>query len=207
MLKKFDEKVIMRQFIFLQGEEVYYIDAITQHIEKNILSLSEKSFNLTIFYGKECSMATVLTQARRFPMGANHQVVIVKEAQEMTDLKNTTGQQLLLKYIKIPQSTTLLVFAYKYKVLDGRNAFSKSLEQSSVLVTSKKLYDQQIPVFIKSFVRDLELSITDKAIWMVQECIGNDLTRIANELRKLRINLVVGDTITDQIVEDFNRLI
>jgi DNA polymerase-3 subunit delta len=188
---------------FIQGEEVYYIDTITQYIEENILTPAEKSFNLTIVYGKECSMATLLTQVRRFPMGAAKQVVIVKEAQDMIDLKNATGQQLLLHYLQHPQPATLLIFAHKYKTIDGRSAFSKSLEKKTVLVTSKKLYDQQLPAFIKSYVKTLEVSITEKAIWMVQECIGNDLNRITSELHKLRINLSTGSTITENIVETY----
>ncbi|ROT47440.1 DNA polymerase III subunit delta [Candidatus Cardinium hertigii] len=196
-------KKIYEPIYFLQGEEVYYLDAITRHIEEQLLTPAEKGFNLSIFYGKECSMAALLTQARRFPMGADKQIVIVKEAQEMADLKNATGQQLLLHYLHHPQLTTLLVFAYKYKTIDGRSTFSKVLNKNTVLVTSKKLYNQQLPTFIKSFVKTLELSITEKAIWMLQACIGNDLTRIVNELHKLRLNLNTGNTITDSIVETY----
>ena len=146
VLKKLQEG-IYEPVYFIQGEEVYYIDAITQYIETSILNPAEKSFNLTVVYGKECSMETLLTQARRFPMGAPKQVVIVKEAQEMTDLKNATGQQLLLHYLQHPQPATLLVFAYKYKTIDGRSAFSKALEKKTVLVSSKKLYDRQLLTF------------------------------------------------------------
>lgn len=188
---------------FLQGEETYYIDAITEYIEKQLLQPAEKSFNLTVVYGKECNMATLLTQARRFPMGSPKQVVIVKEAQEMADLKNATGQRLLLNYLTHVQPATLLVFAHKYKTIDGRSAFSKALDQKTVLVSCKKLYDQQLPAFIKSFAKKLELSITEKAAWMVQEFIGNDLNRITNELQKLRINFASGSTITDSIVETY----
>ena len=197
------QKSIYAPIYFLQGEEVYYIDTITQYIEEKLLTPAEKTFNLTISYGKECSMATLLTQARRFPMAAARQVVIVKEAQEMADLKNTTGQQLLLHYLQHPQPTTLLVFAHKYKTIDGRSAFGKALSKQNVLVTAKKLYDQQLPAFIKSFVKNLELSITEQTVCLVEAYIGNDLTRIASELQKLRINLTPGSTITDNIVEAY----
>ncbi|WP_419241870.1 DNA polymerase III subunit delta [Cardinium endosymbiont of Nabis limbatus] len=197
------QKGIYAPIYFLQGEEVYYIDAITQYIEEKLLTPAEKTFNLTITYGKECNMATLLTQARCFPMAAALQVVIVKEAQEMADLKNTTGQSLLLHYLQHPQPTTLLVFAHKYKTIDGRSNFGKTLSKQNALVTAKKLYDQQLPTFIKSFVKDLELSITEPAVCLVEGYIGNDLTRITNELHKLRINLTPGSTITDQMVETY----
>lgn len=196
-------KGVYAPIYFLQGEEVYYIDAITQYIEEKLLTPAEKTFNLTIAYGKECSMATLLTQARRFPMAAERQVVIVKEAQEMADLKNSTGQRLFLHYLQHPQPTTLLVFAHKYKTIDGRTAFGKVLSKHNVLVAAKKLYDQQLPAFIKSFVKNLALSITEKAVCLVEAYIGNDLTRIVAELHKLRINLTPGQTITDSIVEDY----
>lgn len=197
------QKGVFNPVYFLQGEETYYIDAITEYIEKQLLQPAEKSFNLTIVYGKECNMATLLTQARRFPMGSPKQVVIVKEAQEMVDLKNATGQRLFLNYLAHVQPATLLVFAHKYKTIDGRNAFSKALEKKTVLVNCKKLYDQQLPAFIKSFAKKLELSITEKAAWMAQEFIGNDLNRITNELQKLRINFAAGSTITDSIIETY----
>ncbi|AXI24218.1 delta subunit [Cardinium endosymbiont of Sogatella furcifera] len=197
------QKGIYLPVYFLQGEEVYYIDAITQHIEEKLLAPAEKTFNLTIAYGKESSMAALLTQARRFPMAAALQVVIVKEAQEMADLKNTVGQRLLLHYLQHPQPTTLLVFAYKYKTIDGRSTFGKALSKHSILITSKKLYDQQLPAFIQAFVENLKLFITEQAICLVEAYIGNDLTRIASELHKLHINLTPGSTITDGMVEAY----
>ncbi len=196
-------KGIYEPIYFLQGEEVYYIDAITEYIEEKLLTPVEKTFNLTIAYGKECSMATLLTQARRFPMAATRQVVIVKEAQEMADLKNATGQRLFLHYLQHLQPTTLLVFAHKYKTIDARTTFGKALSKQNVLVTAKKLYDQQLPGFIKSFVKNLQLAITEKAVCLVEAYIGNDLTRIAAELHKLRINLTPGQAITDSIVESY----
>ncbi|TSJ81264.1 MAG: DNA polymerase III subunit delta [Candidatus Cardinium sp.] len=197
------QKGLYAPIYFVQGEEVYHIDAITEYIETKLLTPAEKTFNLTIAYGKECSMATLLTQARRFPMATALQVVIVKEAQEMADLKNTTGQQLLLHYLQHPQPTTILVFAHKYKTIDGRSSFGKALSKQNVLITAKKLYDQQLSGFIKSFVKNLELSITEKAACLLEAYIGNDLTRITNELHKLRINLTPGSTITDNMVEAY----
>ncbi|TDG95603.1 DNA polymerase III subunit delta [Cardinium endosymbiont of Culicoides punctatus] len=197
------QKGIFHPVYFVQGEETYYIDAITEYAENQILHLEEKGFNLTVVYGKECNMATLLTQVRRFPMGAARQVVIVKEAQEMADLKNATGQQLLLNYLEHIQPATLLIFSHKYKTIDGRSTFSKALEKKTVFVNCKKLSDHQLPTFIKSFVKKLQLTITEKAAWMTQEFIGNNLNRITNELQKLSISLPAGSTITDEIVERY----
>jgi len=197
------KKGIYRAIYFIQGEEVYYIDKITAYIEDRLLSPAERSFNLTIFYGKECNMAALLTQARRFPMGADKQVVLVKEAQEMSDLKNSTGQQLLSHYLKRPQPTTLLVFAYKYKNIDARTSFGKLLAEKNILITCNKLYERQIPHFIKSFVASLELSITEEAVWMLQAYIDQDLSKIAHALEKVKINLNPGDEITPHIVQEY----
>ena len=194
------KKSSYKPFYFIQGEETYYIDAMIKYMETSILTPMEQSFNLTIFYGMECNMVTLLTQARRFPMGASKQVVVVKEAQEMADLKNNTGQRLLLDYVNHPQPTTLLAFAYKYKTIDGRSAFGKALAMKEVLVTSNKLYDRQLPDFIHAFVAEIGLSITEEAVWMIQAYMDTDLSKIASELQKLRINLAQGTEITSAMV-------
>lgn len=197
------EKGVYEPLYFVQGEETYYIDAIAQHIEEKVLKPEEKSFNLSIFYGKECTMTALLTQARRFPMVSSKQVILVKEAQEMADLKNAIGQQRLAHYLQRPQPATILVFAYKYKTIDARTVFGKALAANAVLVTCKKPYDHQLPAFIRTAVEKFGRSITEKAIWMLQECVGNDLTRISHELQKLRINLSAGSTITETMVEAY----
>ena len=187
----------------LQGEEPYYIDLITQYLETHVLSAAERSFNLTVVYGKDQPMEQILTQARRFPMGSTHQVVIVKEAQELPDLQKQAGRQLLERYVKAPQPTTLLVFAHKYKTLDARQSLTKTLAQHAVVVTTKKLYDHQLPDWIRAYVQEKKLNITEKALQMLQECVGNDLARQANELDKLRLNLAAGATIDEDVVQTY----
>ena len=120
------------------GEEPYFIDVITDYIAENVLDESEKEFNQTILYGRETDVLTIISQAKRFPMIANHQVVIVKEAQSIRNIDN------LLPYIENPLKSTILVICYKYKTLDKRKKFTKEVEQNTILFESKKLYENQI---------------------------------------------------------------
>ena len=202
VLKALEEKQYAPLY-FLQGEEPYYIDRIANYIENEILTEAEKSFNLIVAYGKDQTISELLAQARRFPMMAERQVVIMKEAQENPDLKKEECQKLLVNYIKAPQPATLLVFAHKHKTLDGRKPLSKLLDQQAILVTTKKLYDSQVPAWISQYVKEKELNITEKAIRMLQEFVGNTLGRLANEIEKISINLEKGDKIDDEAVQQY----
>ena len=188
---------------FLQGEEPYYIDLITHYIAKHVLSEAEKSFNLTIVYGKEQTMSQILTHARRYPVAAERQVVIVKEAQDLQDLRQEQGQKLLCSYIKAPNPATLLVFAHKHKTLDKRTALSKMLAQHMVLMHARKLYDSQLPVWIAHYVQEKGIMITQKASMMLQEVVGNDLNRLASELNKVCLNLKPGSEISDTAIQTY----
>ena len=188
---------------FLQGEEPYYIDLLTNYIAENVLSASEKDFNLTVLYGKDQSMQEILACAQRFPMGSERQVVIVKEAQELQDLHREDGRSLLEAYVKAPQLTTLLVWAYKYKTLDVRKSLSKLLARHAVVVVAKKVYDNQISAWIASYVHERGLDITEKASLMLQSFIGNDLARLANELNKVCLNLMQADKIDATMVQTY----
>ena len=200
LLKKL-KKNVWQSCYFLQGEEVYYIDAITQHFATQILAPEEKALNLTTVYGKSASMAAVLTQARRFPMHGPHQVVIIKEAQEMADLKKEKGKALLLHYLDHPQPTTCLVFAHKYKTIDARSSLSKALDKHQALFTSSPISDQALPKFIQERAIALGFSIQDAATWMLQEYVGNNLTGLVTELEKLQLTLPSDSTITTEIVD------
>jgi DNA polymerase III subunit delta len=188
---------------FLQGEEPYYIDLLTRYIEENVLSASEKDFNLTVVYGKDQTIREILTHARRFPMGSERQVVIVKEAQAQQDLHREEGSMHLEAYVRSPQPATLLVWAYKYKTIDGRKSLGKVLAQQAVVVHAKKVYDDQVTAWIADYAREKGLSITEKATLMLQECIGNDLTRLANELNKIQLNLGKDSEINDAMVQTY----
>jgi DNA polymerase-3 subunit delta len=174
---------------FLQGEETYYIDLIADYVEKNALTEAEKGFNQVIIYGKDVTMATILTHARRFPMMAERQVVIVKEAQEIQDLNKEIGAKLLLDYLVKQVPSTVLVFCHKNKSLDKRRELGKKIDQYAVTVNTKKLYDNQLPEFVREYVQDKKIAIDDRAIQVLCEYVGNDLHRLTNEIDKLAISL------------------
>lgn len=181
---------------FLQGEETYYIDLISDYIEKNVLSDAEKGFNQVVLYGKDVSVATILTHARRFPMMSERQVVIVKEAQDIQDLNKETGIKLLLDYLNRKVPSTVLVFCHKHKTLDKRRELGKKIDQLAATVTTKKIYDNQLPEFINELTSDRKIAIEDQAIRALCEFVGNDLHRLANEIDKLIISLKPGEGIS-----------
>jgi DNA polymerase-3 subunit delta len=185
---------------FLQGEESYFIDLISDYIEAHALSEAEKGFNQVVVYGKDVTMATVLTHARRFPMMSEFQVVLVKEAQEIQDLNKEIGAKLLLEYLKQPVPSTILVFCHKHKTLDKRRELGKNIDKLTTSVTTKKLYDNQLPDFVSEYARDKKLIIEDRAVLAICEFVGNDLNRIANEIDKLMISLQPGESITAERV-------
>jgi DNA polymerase III subunit delta len=185
---------------FLQGEETYFIDVISDYIEANALTEAEKGFNQVVVYGKEVTMATILTHARRFPMMAQFQVVIVKEAQEIQDLNKEIGAKLLLEYLKQPVPSTVLVFCHKHKSLDKRRELGKNIEKLTTSLTSKKLYDNQLPDFMTEYARERKIAIDDQAIRALCEFVGNDISRLTNEMDKLTISLKPGETINAERV-------
>jgi DNA polymerase-3 subunit delta len=185
---------------FLQGEESYFIDVISDYIEANALTDAEKGFNQVVVYGKDASMATILTHARRFPMMSQFQVVMVKEAQEIQDLNKEIGGKLLLEYLKQPVPSTVLVFCHKHKTLDKRRELGKNIEKLTTSLTSKKLYDNQLPDFMTEYANGRSIAIDDQAIRALCEFVGNDLSRLTNEMDKLTISLKPGESITAERV-------
>lgn len=187
----------IKPIYFLMGEEPYYIDKLTEYIENNILAEEEKGFNQMVLYGKDVSVEDVISNAKRYPMMADRQVVIVKEAQE---LSRTIEK--LESYAENPQPTTVLVFAYKYKILDKRKKVTKLLEKAGIVFESKKMYDNQVGDWIKRILSGKGYSIEPKAAAMLVEFLGTDLSKISNELDKLMIILPKGSVITPKIIED-----
>ncbi len=181
---------------FLQGEETYYIDLISDYIEQNVLTEAEKGFNQVVLYGKDVTMAAVLTNARRFPMMAERQVVIVKEAQEILDINKDIGSKLLMDYLNQQVPSTVLVFCHKHKNLDKRRELGKKIEKLATTLTTKKSYDNQLPDFVGEYVSEKKVSMDDKAILALCEFVGNDLHRLANEIDKLIISLSGGESIS-----------
>ena len=172
----------------LQGEEPYYIDQISDFIEQNALDEASRGFNQVVLYGKDVKVSDVLNNAKRFPMMSDRQVVIVKEAQSMSDLMRGDGEKLLIPYLENPLASTILVFCYKYKKIDRRKSIYKAFDKYAITLTSSKIYDNQIPEWIREFIKDRGFTISDKAVHMMAESIGNNLQRLSNEIDKLLIN-------------------
>ena len=187
---------IIKPIYFLMGEEPYYIDKLTEYIENNILSEDEKGFNQTVIYGRDATIEDIVSNSKRYPMMAERQVVVVREAQE---LSRTIDK--LESYAENPQPTTVLVVAYKYKTLDKRKKLVKLIAKNGVLFESKKLYENQVGTWIQRLLQGRGYSIEPKANAMLVEFLGNDLSRISNELDKLQIILPKGHTITPKDIE------
>ena len=173
----------------LQGEETYYIDLISNYIETYALSESEKSFNQVIVYGRDSLVHTILTHARRFPMMAERQVVVVREAQDIPDLQKEIGAKLMLDYISRPVPSTVLVLCHKHKTLDKRRELGKKIEQLTISATFKRPYENQLPDFVLALIKDRGAKIDDAGVRVLCEYIGNDLSRLSNEIDKVLIEL------------------
>ena len=186
----------IKPIYFLFGEEPYYIDAIASYIEKNVLAEEEKSFNQMVLYGKEIGINEIVGNPKRYPMMAERQVVIVKEAQH---LSRTIEQ--LTDYADNPQPTTVLVVCYKYKKLDKRKKLYKSVQKTGVLFESKKLYENQVSDWIRTNLQGRGYSISHKAAILLTEFLGTDLSRINNELEKLQLVLPERTEITPTDIE------
>lgn len=179
----------------LQGEEPWFIDEISDFIEKNVLDENEKEFNQMVFYGRDTNVLQLADAARRYPMMANHLVIIVKEAQDMKKIEE------LNTYCQKPSPNTLLVLCHKHKKIDGRKAIINTIKKNGVLFESKPLYDNNIPNWIEQNIERQGYSITPTATMMMAENIGNNLSRINTEIQKLKVNLPQGGKITEELVE------
>ncbi|WP_010522521.1 DNA polymerase III subunit delta [Aquimarina agarivorans] len=186
----------IKPIYFLMGDEPYFIDRVAEYIQNNILAEHERDFNQTVVYGKDTTVPDVVSMAKRFPMMAERQVVIVKEAQ---DLARTIDK--LESYAENPLSTTVLVFCYKYKKLDKRKKITKVIAKNGVVFESKKLYENQVVDWIQRVLKAKSFSIDPKAAHMLVEFLGTDLGKISNELTKLQLILPKGTTITPQAIE------
>ncbi|MEM9679723.1 MAG: DNA polymerase III subunit delta, partial [Bacteroidota bacterium] len=187
----------IKPIYFLMGEESYYIDKISDFIEDNILDESERGFNQMVLYGRDVSIDDIVSNAKRYPMMAERQVIIVKEAQ---DLSRTIEK--LADYASNPQPSTVLVINYKYKKIDKRKALYKSVQKVGRVYESKKLYENQVADWIRRVLSGQNYSISPKAAQMLVEFLGTDLGKIDNELNKLKIILPQGTQITPEHIEE-----
>lgn len=187
----------IKPIYFLMGEEPYYIDKISDYIEDNLLAEEEKGFNQMVLYGKDTSIDEIISNAKRYPMMAERQVVIVKEAQ---DLSRSIDK--LESYAENPQPTTTLVFCYKYKKIDKRKKLYKIVAKSGVMFEGKRLYENQVADWISRTLKTRNYQISPKAAQMLVEFLGIDLSKIDNELQKLQLIVPPGTTITPELIEE-----
>jgi DNA polymerase III subunit delta len=187
----------IKPIYFLMGEEPYYIDQISDFIEKNILDESEKGFNQQVMYGRDVTIEDIISAAKRYPIMAERQVIIVKEAQDLSrNIEN------LVFYAENPQPSTVLVFNYKYKTLDKRKKLHKVISKSGLIFESKKLYENQVSDWIRRVLSGKKYQIEPKAALMLIEFLGTDLSKISNELNKLMLILSEGSIINDKHIEE-----
>ena len=185
-----------RPVYYLMGEEPYYIDLIADYITDNILTETEKEFNLTVVYGADVDIATVINAAKRYPMMSEHQVVVVKEAQNIRNMEE------LSYYLQKPLLSTILVICHKHGVLDRRKKLAAEIEKTGVLFESKKVKDAQVPAFITSYIKRKGIDVEPKATAMLADFVGADLSRLTGELEKLIITLPKGHTrVTPEQIE------
>ena len=182
---------------WLEGDEEYFIDKVVDFAEYHILNENESSFNLSVFYGKDANWADVINACRRYPMFAERQVVLLKEAQQMKDVEK------LISYIENPLSSTVFVISYKEKKLDARKRFAKIVKEKGELISTKKMYDSKLPEWTQEMLQLKGLTITQKGLILLVEHIGNDLTRIVNEVDKLSVNLGTRKNITEEDIEKY----
>jgi DNA polymerase-3 subunit delta len=191
------KRKILKPIYFLMGEESYYIDHISDFIEKNVLDESEKGFNQQVMYGRDVTIEDIIAAAKRYPMMAERQVIIVKEAQ---DLSRTIEN--LASYAENFQSSTVLVLNYKYKTLDKRKKLYKIIAKNGLIFDSKKLYENQVSDWIRKVLNGKKYQIEPKAALMLIEFLGTDLSKISNELNKLILILPEGTIINDKHIEE-----
>jgi len=189
----------------LHGEEPYYIDLVSNFVEHKLLSDAEKGFNQTVMYGKDTDVMAVLNAAKRYPMMADYQVVLVKEAQDMKWGKDDDDKKSinpLLNYLENPLPSTILVFCYKYGKFDKRKKTYKAIEKNGLVYESATLYENKIPAWIESYISGRGYQIHQQASFMLAEYLGNDLSKIANELEKLMLNIAPGQEISLELVHN-----
>ena len=187
----------IKPIYFLRGEEPYYIDKISDYIEAHVLADSEKGFNQQVMYGRDVTIEDIVGAAKRYPMMAERQVLIIKEAQDLS-----RNIEKLLSYAENPQPTTVLVLNYKYKKLDKRKKLHKVIAKTGCIFESKKLYENQVSDWIRKVLSENNYKIEPKASLMLVEFLGTDLSKISNELAKLKLVLPEGTIISDTHIEE-----
>ncbi|MEP6746485.1 MAG: DNA polymerase III subunit delta [Bacteroidota bacterium] len=191
------KKKTFKPVYWLEGEEGYYIDQVMSYAEHHILSEAEAGFNLTVFYGKDAAWADVVNACMRYPMFSERQVVLLKEGQQMRDIDK------LENYIANPLASTVFVVSFKEKKVDGRSKLAKILKDKCELLSTKKMFENQLPEWVNNLAESKGYSLSRKALMLIVEHIGNDLSRINNEIEKLAVNLGTRKAITEDDIEKY----
>ena len=189
----------------MHGEESYYIDKISDYIEKDVLTDAERGFNQTVFYGKDTDVISVLNSAKRFPMMSEYQVILVKEAQEMKwgkDEEDKKSADPLLNYLENPLRSTILVFCYKHGKFDKRKKTYKAFDKQGIVFESAEIYPDKVPAWVEDYVKEKNYRINSRAAVLLAEYLGNDLSKVSNELDKLMLNIPAGAEITAGHVQE-----
>lgn len=189
----------LKPIYLLHGYESYYIDLISNYLEENMLSDAEKGFNQTILYGKDTEIMTVLSAAKRYPMMSDYQLVLVKEAQ---DLKIDKAAEQFQAYCENPLKSTVLVLCHKYDKFDKRKKVYKIIEKNGIVFESASIYDNKVPAWIEDFIKSKGYHINPAATVLLGEYLGNDLSKVANELEKLMLNVPQGQEIGTREVQN-----
>ena len=219
-IKSYEELVrdiknkIYHPVYLLQGDEAFYIDKISDLLETSVLDDMEKEFNQTVVYGRDLEAADMVSIAKRYPMMANYQVVLVKEAQDFKALMGRKSddddnekddepaeKNPLINYLNNPLKSTVLVFCVKYKTLDKRGKIYKALEKNGIVYESKKIYENKVPEWIEKYLAEKNFKIAPVAAKLMADHLGTDLSKVVNECDKLLINQKPGTTIDVSIIE------
>jgi DNA polymerase III subunit delta len=189
------KKKVYRPVYLLMGDEPYFIDEVTNYVANHVLNEADKTFNQLVVYGKDTTVAEIDNAARRFPMMAENQVLIVKEAQNLKNIEE------LIYYCQKPLKSTILVLNYKYKTIPANRKFYKEVDKNGAILSSPKLYENQIPAWINKYLAARNYTINPVASVLLTDFLGTDLSKIVNELTKLTISLPEKTQITPEIIE------
>jgi DNA polymerase III subunit delta len=199
-LKKLFQSLKNKQFApfyLIDGEETFYIDLITEYFENNILQPAEKDFNLMILYGKDAEWPDVVNACRRFPMFAERQVVILKDAAQMRTLGELEG------YLANPSPTTVFLIEHRFKKTDGRSKLVKLAKEKGFYLSFEKIKDEKVPQWIENYGVEIDFHVGQREAQILATYLGNDLQKIVNEIEKVRINVPGEKTLTADLIQKY----
>ncbi len=195
----------LKPVYLLHGEEGFYIDLVSESLEKNVLSEAEKGFNYSVFYGKDADLLNIINSAKRYPMMSDYQIIMVKEAQELKWGKDGDGTKAqtdpLLSYLEKPLSSTILIFCYKHGKFDKRKKTYKAIEKNGCVFESPTIYESKVPAWIETYLSEKGYQIQPRASALMAEYLGTDLSKVSNELDKLILNIPKDQEITTTDVQ------